>query len=66
MDTTCNNKITGYTIYNAEQKRRTIRNDLPDLYPDLPEKNMILYMQIPHGIMEENFNLIKVVKGLIN
>ena len=33
-------KITGYTIYNAEQQRRTKRNDLPSLYPDLPEKNL--------------------------
>ena len=24
------NKITGYTIYNAEQQRRTVRNDLPE------------------------------------
>lgn len=31
-------KVTGYRIYNAEQKRRTKRNDLPELYPDLPEE----------------------------
>ncbi len=30
--------VSGYRIYDAEQKRRTIRNDLPSLYPDLPEK----------------------------
>lgn len=41
-------KVTGYTIYNAEQKRRTVRNDLPDLYPDLPEKKYdIIYADPP-------------------
>lgn len=41
-------KITGYTIYNAEQKRRTKRNDLPDFYPDLPEKKYsIIYADPP-------------------
>lgn len=41
-------KITGYTIYNAEQKRRTKRNDLPSLYPDLPEKKYdIIYADPP-------------------
>lgn len=41
-------KITGYTIYNAEQQRRTQRNDLPDLYPDLPEKKYdIIYADPP-------------------
>ena len=40
--------ITGYTIYNAEQNRRTIRNDLPDLYPDLPKKKYdIIYCDPP-------------------
>ena len=34
-------KITGYRIYNAEQNRRTKRNDLPEFYPDLPQKNTI-------------------------
>jgi hypothetical protein len=33
--------LSGYRIYDAEQKRRTVRNNLPSLYPDLPEKNMI-------------------------
>lgn len=43
-----NQKITGYTIYNAEQKRRTKRNDLPDFYPDLPEKKYdIIYVDPP-------------------
>ena len=32
--------ISGYRIYDAEQKRRTVRNDLPSLYPDLPEKKL--------------------------
>jgi len=41
-------KITGYTIYNAEQERRTQRNDLPDLYPDLPEEKYdIIYADPP-------------------
>lgn len=41
-------KITGYTIYNAEQKRRTQRSDLPDLYPDLPQKKFdIIYADPP-------------------
>jgi len=41
-------KVTGYTIYNAEQKRRTKRNDLPNLYPDLPEKKYeIIYADPP-------------------
>jgi N6-adenosine-specific RNA methylase IME4 len=41
-------KVTGYTIYNAEQKRRTFRNDLPEFYPDLPEKKYaIIYADPP-------------------
>lgn len=40
--------ISGYTIYNAEQHRRTKRNDLPSLYPDLPEKKYdIIYADPP-------------------
>lgn len=43
-----NRKITGYTIYNAEQQRRTMRNDLPKLYPDLPLKKYdIIYADPP-------------------
>jgi N6-adenosine-specific RNA methylase IME4 len=41
-------KLTGYTIYNAEQARRTQRNDLPEFYPDLPEKKYdIIYADPP-------------------
>jgi N6-adenosine-specific RNA methylase IME4 len=41
-------KLTGYTIYNAEQERRTKRNDLPALYPDLPAKRYhIIYADPP-------------------
>lgn len=41
-------KITGYRIYNAEQNRRKVRNDLPDFYPDLPEKRYsIIYADPP-------------------
>jgi len=32
--------ISGYRIYNKEVERKTLRNVLPSLYPDLPEKNM--------------------------
>ena len=40
--------VTGYTIYNAEQQRRTKRNDLPSLYPDLPEKKYsVIYADPP-------------------
>lgn len=40
--------ISGYTIYDAEQKRRTVRNDLPSLYPDLPERKYdIIYADPP-------------------
>jgi len=40
--------ISGYRIYDAEQKRRTIRNDLPSLYPDLPEQKYdIIYADPP-------------------
>lgn len=30
--------ISGYRIYDSEQKRRTQKNNLPSLYPDLPEE----------------------------
>jgi N6-adenosine-specific RNA methylase IME4 len=41
-------RVTGYRIYNAEQRRRTQRNDLPDLYPDLPERRYdIIYADPP-------------------
>ncbi|TAD95396.1 MAG: transcriptional regulator [Bacteroidetes bacterium] len=40
--------ISGYRIYNAEQERKTVRNNLPDLYPDLPEKKYdIIYADPP-------------------
>lgn len=40
--------VSGYRIYDAEQKRRTKRNDLPGLYPDLPEKKYaIIYADPP-------------------
>lgn len=43
-----NSIITGYTIYNAEKKRRTVRNDLPDFYPDMPEKKYdVIYADPP-------------------
>jgi N6-adenosine-specific RNA methylase IME4 len=46
--TSTNKRITGYTIYNSEQERRTKRNDLPEFYPDLPEKKYdIIYADPP-------------------
>jgi N6-adenosine-specific RNA methylase IME4 len=40
--------VSGYRIYDAEQKRRTKRNDLPSLYPDLPDKKYdIIYADPP-------------------
>lgn len=45
---TTSKKISGYRIYDAEQKRRIVRNDLPSLYPDLPEKKYdIIYCDPP-------------------
>lgn len=42
------NRITGYTVYSAEQKRRTMKNDLPTFYPDLPERTYdIIYADPP-------------------
>ncbi len=41
-------KLSGYRIYDAEQKRRTVRNDLPNFYPDFPEKKFdIIYADPP-------------------
>jgi len=40
--------ITGYTVYNSEQERRTKRNDLPELYPDLPQRKYdVIYADPP-------------------
>lgn len=48
IDINSNRKITGYTIYNSDQQRRTKRNDLPEFYPDLPlEKYAIMYADPP-------------------
>jgi N6-adenosine-specific RNA methylase IME4 len=41
-------KLTGYKIYDAEQKRRIKHNNLPDLYPDLPLKKYdVIYADPP-------------------
>lgn len=41
-------KLTGYKVYSSDQKRRTLRNDLPALYPDLPKKKYgIIYADPP-------------------
>jgi N6-adenosine-specific RNA methylase IME4 len=43
-----NRKISGYSIYSEEQKRRIKKNPMPDLYPDLPkEKFNIIYADPP-------------------
>ncbi|WP_457744987.1 MT-A70 family methyltransferase [Sulfurimonas sp.] len=48
MSSSNDRKITGYTIYNAEQKKRAKYNDLPDFYPELPEKQYdIIYADPP-------------------
>ena len=40
--------ISGYRIYAPKQKRRTLINNLPELYPDLPnEKFDIIYADPP-------------------
>jgi N6-adenosine-specific RNA methylase IME4 len=40
--------VSGYRVYDAEQKRRTVRNDLPSFYPDLPERKYdIIYADPP-------------------
>ncbi len=67
-----NGRVTGYTIYNAEQERRTVRNDLPSLYPDLPDKKFdIIYadppwdyngkMQFDNSGKAENFDIDKKI-----
>ncbi len=41
-------RLTGYTIYNQEQKKRTIVNNLPEFYPPLPNKKYdIIYADPP-------------------
>lgn len=41
-------KITGYSIYNADVKKRTIHNTLAELYPSLPDKKYdIIYADPP-------------------
>lgn len=42
------NQITGYQIYNEEAKKRIKSNNLPDLYPDLPDRKYdIIYADPP-------------------
>ena len=41
-------KISGYRIYAPEQKKRTVVNNLPEFYPELPEgKYDIIYCDPP-------------------
>jgi N6-adenosine-specific RNA methylase IME4 len=41
-------KITGYSIYNVDAKRRTQHNMLENLYPDLPNKKYdVIYADPP-------------------
>jgi len=40
--------VTGYVIYNAAQKKRSLKNDLPEFYPELPKKKYsIIYADPP-------------------
>lgn len=40
--------VSGYRIYAPEQERRTMHNDLPELYPDLPQEHFdIIYCDPP-------------------
>jgi N6-adenosine-specific RNA methylase IME4 len=42
------NKRTGYSLYNEDAKKRTKKNTLPSLYPDLPSKTFdIIYADPP-------------------
>ena len=41
-------KKTGYSVYNEEVKKRLKNNEMPNLYPDLPnEKFDIIYADPP-------------------
>ena len=41
-------KISGYSIYYDEQCKRTMKNELPEFYPDLPEKKYdVIYCDPP-------------------
>lgn len=41
-------EITGYKIYKEDAKRRAIKNELPSLYPPLPDKKFdIIYADPP-------------------
>ena len=41
-------KITGYSIYNKEVKKRTLHNTLANLYPSLPDKKYdVIYADPP-------------------
>ena len=43
-----NNRITGYSVYNKEVKKRTLKNTLENLYPALPNKKYsIIYADPP-------------------
>lgn len=45
---TLENKITGYSIYNEDVKKRTIHNTLDSLYPSLPNKKYdVIYADPP-------------------
>lgn len=42
------NKVTGYQIYDEEQRKRTQYSQIPELYPELPEKRYdIIYADPP-------------------
>lgn len=61
-------KLTGYKIYNEEAKKRTKKNNLPDLYPPLPEKKYdIIYADPPwHYGGKMQFDKSSVAKEELN
>ena len=48
-------EISGYSIYNVEAKKNKINPT--DIYPKLPNKNMILFMLTHLGIIMERCNM---------
>ena len=41
-------KVSGYSLYSVQQKKRTVENQLPDFYPPLPnEKYEVIYADPP-------------------
>ena len=48
LDSENHKKVTGYSIYNEDAKKRTLHNTLSDIYPKLPNKKYdIIYADTP-------------------